>query len=86
MPLRMRPNAARTTMGSFVHLVSRCTGTNEHGHLYLNLLITPISNMPMPTPLSEQFYDNSVNEELDPSPSLEDRLKVGRTVCHTLQY
>ena len=70
-----------------MHLVSRCAGTNEHSHLYLNLLITPISNTPMPTPLSEQFYDDSVDKESDPSPSLEDRLKVGtRTVCRTLQY
>ena len=79
----MRPTVAGTTTGTLVHLAFRYAGANEHGHLYLSSLATPTSNIPMPTPLSEQHYnDDSSSEEPDAPRSLEDHLRVSTDVLY----
>lgn len=82
-PPSMCPNAAGTTTGAFTHSAFQCTGANEHGCLYLSPLATPISNTPMPTPLSQQHYDDdSGSEELDAPHLLEDHLRVSADVLY----
>ena len=66
-----------------MHSAFRYAGANEHGHLYLSSLSTPTSNIPMPTPLSEQHYnDDSSSEEPDAPLSLEDHLRVSTDVLY----